>query len=382
MYDLEKAKCIIYRGGTSRGLFFHSKDIPEELDKRRDMFLRIMGSPDIRQIDGLGGATSHTSKVAVISKSKEDGIDIEYDFYQVGIENPIVSRHGMCGNLLAAAGLFAVDEGLVSAEEPTTVVAVRNINTGKRFLVHIPVKNGQSVTQGAYKIDGVARSGACILEEFLDPAGAVTGKLLPTGKPSEHIRIENSIYKVSIVDAANPTVFMLMKDLKITGAEKPSELNSKPEFLDLLELIRGEAARLCGFVSTVDQARAESPNLPLLALVGSPLPYISLYGQLVETFNFDIRLLMLSLQRFHQSIALTTSICLAVAALITDSVVNEIYKPTMDNTKIRIGHPSGIIQVDVELGEGSPRGLPYISKVVVSRTARRLMEGVAYYPKS
>ncbi len=344
------------------------------------MFLGLMGSPDIRQIDGLGGATTNTSKVVVISRSREEGIDIEYDFYQVGVEKPMVDHRGMCGNLLAAAALFAVDERLVTAKEPSTVVSVRNTNTGKRFLVKIPVKDGRSLTQGTHKIGGVPRPGAPVLEEFLDPAGAVTGRLLPTGKSEEDLRVGNSNTKVSIVDSSHLSVFMRMEDAGLKGVEKASELNARPDLIEHLEIIRGEAARLCGFVDNASEAQLKSPAFPRIVLVGAPISYVALSGQKVDASEMDIRLYAIHRRRFHQSIAVTVAIGSATAALVSGSIVNQIFKPNIINNRIRIGHPSGIIEVGAELGETSTEKSPHISKVIVSRTARRLMEGIAYYP--
>jgi 2-methylaconitate cis-trans-isomerase PrpF len=381
MYDLSKVKCCLYRGGTSRGIFFHSDDIPRDLGERKKMFLSIMGSPDIHQIDGLGGATPHTSKAVVISKSKEKGIDIEYDFYQVGIDNSYVESE-MCGNLLAAAGLFAVDEALVGAMEPVTMVSVRNVKSGKLFLLHIPVKDGQSITQGTHQIDGVPRSGAKIIEEFLDPAGSTTGKLLPTGKVIDEINIRDHICRITVVDAANLTVFMTMEDANLSANERITDLSSKRDVVDHLELVRGEAARLCGVVQKADQARTKSPSLPLLMLVGIPAPYLALDGKTIQGTDYDIRSYTSHLQRFHQSIPLTGSVCIAAAAWIPGSVVNQIYKPDKNITDIRIGHPSGIIRVGVQCSKDGLKQLPYIRSVVTTRTARRLMEGNVYFPKT
>jgi 2-methylaconitate cis-trans-isomerase PrpF len=381
MYDLSKVRCFLYRGGTSRGLFFHARDLPPDFEQRKEMFLALMGSPDIRQIDGLGGATSHTSKVVVMSPSKEEGIDVDYDFYQVGIENSLVDRQGMCGNLLAAAGLFAVDEGLVAAREPVTVVSVKNTNTGKRFLVHIPVKDGQSVTQGTHRISGVARPGACIWQEFIDPGGAVTGKLLPTGKVEDTIQVKDFLYHVSIVDASNPLALMFLQDVQLSGKEKIPALNSNHELLEHLEAIRGEAARLCGFVQEASEARTKSPGVPRLALVSKPVSYTTLSGQEVDASEMDVRLCMLSMQRFHQSVAGTAAICLAAAASIPGSIVNQIYQPSPTHPVVRIGNPSGVTEAEVEAERIGPPEGARIRKVVVSRTARRLMEGIAYYPR-
>ena len=380
MYDLDKIKCFIYRGGTSRGLFFHSADVPLDFEEKKQIFLRLMGSPDIRQIDGLGGATSHTSKVVIISKSDEDDLDIEYDFYQVGIDSSFIGA-SMCGNLLSAAGLFAVDEGLVELNEPVTVVRVRNTKSGKRYLVHIPVENGRSITQGSHKIAGVERTGALIKEEFLSPAGTFTGKFLPTGKPLDCIKVEGTDYNISIIDIGNLVAFLSMEEVKISGTEQVMDLNVNQELLDHLEMIRGEAARLSGLVDRADQARIVSPSKPHLALVGHPLQYETFYNEIIDPTDYNIRLCMLHMQRFHQSIALTASICVAGSTVVKDCIVNHIYRPAKSGTMINIGHPSGIIRVGIEFDTSEFNQKFNLNKISTTRTARRLMEGYAYYPK-
>jgi 2-methylaconitate cis-trans-isomerase PrpF len=380
MYDLNRIKCCIYRGGTSRGLFFHSADIPQMFVEKKQALLSLMGSPDIRQIDGLGGATSHTSKAVIISKSHEDDIDIESEFYQIGIDSSFVGA-SMCGNLLSAAGLFAIDEGLVETNEPITAVRVRNTKTMKRYVVHIPTKNDRSITIGDHKIAGVPRAGALILEEFLNPAGSFTGNLLPTGKPLDSINVEGVNYNISIIDIGNLVAFLRMEEVNIAGTEKVIELNNNQELLDHLEMIRGEAACLSGLVDRADQARTMSPSKPHLALIGYPLPYRALNNEPIDPLDYNIRLFMLHMQRFHQSIALTASICAAGSTVVKDSIVNNIYQPLKSGTTINIGHPSGIIKVGIEFKHNKFKQITNINKVSTTRTARRLMDGYAYFTK-
>ena len=193
--------------------------------------------------------------------------------------------------------------------------------------------------------------------------------------------MEGFNYNISIIDAGNLVAFLRMEEVKISGTEKVSELNNNQELLDHLEMIRGEAARLSGIVDSADQARILSPSKPHLALVRPPIPYVSFYKKNIDSSDYNIRLCMLHMQRFHQSIALTASICAAAVALIQGSVVNKIYQPKKSGTKIHIGHPSGIIKLGIEFSFEKFQKLPDIKKINTTRTARRLMEGVAYYPK-
>jgi hypothetical protein len=378
MGDLKKVKCCLYRGGTSRGVFFHEEDLPITFDERRPIFLGIMGSPDARQIDGLGGATSHTSKVVIISASTDSGIDINYDFYQIGIDSAVVDRKGMCGNLLAAAGLFAVDEKIIKVNEPFTEVSIKSVNTGKRFTVKVPVKNGRSVSQGDYYIDGVSRPGAEIIEEFIEPEGSMTGKLLPAKSAMGEICIEGTTYRYSIVDSGHISIFVDWRNFGLNGNESPLNLNQQPGLLSLLEDIRGEGARICGFVENAKDAKRKSPALPRLALVGPASFYKGMQGREFQPSEMDLKVFVLSMQRFHQSIAVTTAVCIAHSCVIPGSLVFNLSKTRIDKGRLRIGHPSGVfdarIIMDIDKHEYT------MKKVVFGRTARRLMEGFAYYP--
>lgn len=376
---MEKIRCAIYRGGTSRGIFLHSDDIPEDRKAQDRLALALMGSPDIRQIDGLGGATSHTSKIAVISRSTYQETDIDYHFIQVAVDRPMVDRSGMCGNLLSAAGLFAVDEGLVKIEEPVTVVRIRNINTEKSFQVHIPVKSGRSVVSGDYKIAGVPKAGAYIRLDFIDPSGSITGELLPTHYAQDEIHVDGQKYVVSLVDASNPMVFSLLSDFSLQGTETIPQLNSNPGLLSLFEKVRAECAYLFGFVKDPSKALDESPALPRLCLIGPPIGYLALDGSQVQGSELDITCRMLSMQRVHQSFAVTGAVCLATAAMIKDTIPNGLLSG-LNGGRLRIGHPSGVMEVEVEgRVEGKiEEGLDFRGCISLGRTARRLMEGFAY----
>lgn len=379
MQDLNKVRCAIYRGGTSRGLFFHSCDLPNDTGAQDDLILAVMGSPDARQIDGLGGATSHTSKAAIIGTSDHPEADIDYTFLQVGIDRPIVDRRGMCGNLLAAVGLFAVDEGLIKAEEPVTTVRVRNLNTNSLFHVLIPVKGGRSVTQGDYRVAGVPKAGAHIRVEFLSPHGHVTGRLLPTGNPRDLVEVDGRPYGVTIVDASNPVVFVHLSDFGLSGTESVQYLNSKGDLLGLLERVRSKCAQLLGLVSDEQRAGLDSPILPRLCLLSQPVEYLASTGEVIFPSKQDVTCKMLSMQLFHQSFAVTAAVCLGVATMIKGSIPNEIVELGGWPERLRIGHPGGVM--DVEVTGKLRRGTDFQGRVAVGRTARRLMDGFAYFPR-
>lgn len=378
MYDLEKVRCWLYRGGTSRGVFLLSEDVPDDPVQQEKMFLGVMGSPDVRQIDGLGGATSHTSKVAVIHPSPENGVDIGYEFIQVGIDRPHVDRRGMCGNLLSAAGLFAVDQGLVESREPETEVVVKNTVTGMGYRVRVPVKDGRSLTQGDYHISGVARPGAAITVEFIDPAGSVTGRLLPTNNVRDEFETDKGRYTVSIVDSGHLHVLARAEDFRIQGNESLSELKGREGLMVELEHLRGLVAQRCGFVDDPAAASVQSPARPRICLVHPPIGYSTIYGDHVLPGEMDVRAITVSMERFHQSIPLSTTICVASAMSIPETTVHEAGGTPADVKNVRMGHPSGITEVEVDAAPGSPT--PEIRKVRAWRTARRLMEGYAYYP--
>ena len=382
MYDLASIPCVFHRGGTSRGLFFHRRDLPER-DRWDAVFIAAMGTPDIRQIDGLGGATSHTSKVVVISPSEQPDADVDYLFAQVGISEPIVDYKGMCGNLLSAVGPFAIDEGLVNTTEPLTSVRVFNVNTRKYFFVHVPVQDGKSLSQGDYSIYGVAGTGAKYQCDYLNPAGAYSGKLLPTGNVVDKIELEGlPPFEMTILDAANPMAFVRAKDLGIENLAAEDPRACSPDRLAILERIRSHACCLAGFIDDPEQATKKMPALPRLALVQPPCESKTLGGQTIGRKEIDLYSHMVSMQKMHQSYAGTGAVCLSVAACVSGSVVNSVFAVGgksgaggIRSATVRFGHPSGLIEVEVEADENGE-----LKRVTMGRTARRLMDGRVYVP--
>ena len=372
--------CAIYRGGTSRGVFFRDNDLPYPQPVRTQILLSIFGSPDIRQIDGLGGGTSTTSKAMIVGPSRTREADVEMLFGQVSVDAPLVDWGGTCGNLTAAVGPFAVDQGLVAAVEPFTQVAIYSVNTRKRVLARFPVCRGRAVYEGDFSIPGVPGTGARIELEFVEPAGAVSGRLLPTGNPRERIDLEDGrTFTVSIVDAGNPVVFCHASELGLRGTELPPEIERRPEVLATLETIRSIACERMGIVASREDATRRSPGLPKIGFVSAPAAYETSGGRRLNAREVDLVGRLLTMQTAHRSYMGAGAICTGAAAMIKGTIVNEVCSPgACDAGTIRIGHPQGIMDVSVKVAHQN--GEIKIESATISRTARRIMEGFAYVP--
>ena len=369
---------MIMRGGTSKAVFFHHRDLPEDPSERDRTLLAAFGSPDQRQINGLGGATPVTSKTAIIAPSGRPDADVNYTFGQVSIEHPLVEYSGNCGNISAAVGPFAVDEGLVEAREPVTVVRILNTNTGKRIIAEVPVKNGKALTQGECQIAGVAGTGAPIKLQFVDPGGAVTGNLLVNGEPRRVLQVNGlGPVTVSLVDAGNPFVFVAAKEAGIEGTELPAQLEADWAFMERAEKIRGAAAEAFGIVEDQSQAAQETPDIPKIAFIAPPHEYTTIGNVTIRAEQIHLLARMTVIMRPIAAYAVTGAVCTGAAAKIPGSVVYEAIPPERRNGNIiSIGHPDGIMEVEVDAREAA--GEHRIVGVTVLRTARRLMEGSVY----
>ncbi len=373
--------CTIMRGGTSKGVFFKRQDLPEDEERQNAVILSAFGSPDPygRQLDGLGGATSVTSKVAIVSPRQGELNTVDYTFGQVSITAAIVDRRGNCGNISSAVGPYAIDEGMVTAQEPETTVRIFNTNTGKYITARVPVEDGKAKFEGTFQIAGVPGMGACISLEFADPGGAVTGKLLPTGRPVNIVESDYGRFEVSIVDAANPVVFVRARDLGLEGPELPDDMLAKPALLSQLESIRAAAAVMIGLASNVEDATRRSPAVPKIALVSASRAYTMTSGLELAGSEFDLTARIMSMGKPHNAYAITGAICTAGAAQIRGTVVHEMipagYVPS---SEIRIGHPSGVIVVAAQVDVAGVE--PKYTMATVFRTARRIMDGYVYVP--
>jgi 2-methylaconitate cis-trans-isomerase PrpF len=378
--ELHALRLSILRGGTSRGLFFRENDLPADRPSIERILLNVFGSPDIRQINGLGGATSQTSKAAIIGPSTRPDADIDYTFAQVSVTQPVVDWGGNCGNISSAVGPFAIDAGLVRAVSPMTSVRIHNTNTGKIIVAQVPVEGGRAMVDGDYAIPGVPGTGARIRLDFHDPAGSVSARLLPTGRPRDTITIaDGRSFHVSTVDASNPVVFLLATELGMRGDEAPPDIERRTDVTAVLEEVRGIVAEMIGIVASRADALRSSPGLPKVGMVAAPSGYETTEGRAVPEDAMDLQGRLMSMQTAHRSYMVTGAICTAAAAHIDGTVVNEVTRPPHDRTDsgtIRIAHPYGVMEATVRATMRDDT--PEILGVIVSRTARHILDGVAY----
>lgn len=374
---MKRIPCVIMRGGTSKGIFLKANNLPREEGERNRVVMAIFGSPDVRQIDGLGGADPLTSKLAIIGPSTHPEADIDYTFAQVGIKQAVIDYSGNCGNISSAVGPFAIDEGLVRAVEPLTSVRIHNTNTGKILIAEVEVENGRAKVNGDCRIAGVPGSGSRIMLNFAGTAGSVTGKLLPTGKVVDRIAASFGEIEASIVDCANPMVFVRAKDMGIAGTESPAEIDSNHELCTRLEEIRAKAAVMIGMAENPEQATLKSPAFPMIAMVARPSSYMA-FSSGKQIAEDDVSLLsrLMFMQVLHKTYAGTGTVCTGVAAKIDGSIVSEMVGKTERVATIRIGHPSGVIDLEVQVEDGR------VVRAAFARTARRIMEGYVFVDDS
>ncbi len=368
---------MIMRGGTSKGAYIVQADLPKDQSQWDPLLLRLMGSPDTKQIDGLGGSQSVTSKVAIVQKSARKDADVDYTFAQVSVDKPIVSYKGNCGNISSGVGPFAIEKGMVKVTEGINKVRIYNTNTDKIIISEVQVKDGNVVYQGDYKIAGVPNSFSPIKLRFVDPSGTMKKGLLPTGNVVDVLDIEGyDNVEVSIIDAANPLVFVKAKDLGLTGKETDAEINNDAEKLDLLERVRGLAAVKCGLIEDYTQSHWLSPTIPKMTFVSEAEDYIDSNGNEIKENEIDLLSRMMSMQKAHPSYAMTGAMCTAAACALKGSVVQQVLRKNADLQYIRIGHSSGIMQCGVNFVEKD--GEVVIEDTFGYRSANLLCEGVAF----
>jgi methylitaconate Delta-isomerase len=382
MDGFRRIPCVIQRGGTSKGIFLLEKDLPADCELRKKVILAIFGSPDRRQIDGLGGADPLTSKVAIISPSKRSDADVDYTFGAVDINEPIVDFGGNCGNISSGVGPFAIDEGIVEAQDRETIVRIFNTNTQKILKARVPTPNRKTQSLGDYTVDGVPGSGAKILLDYSAAEGSVTGKLLPTGNPVDVINVPSlGKIEMSIVDAGNPGCFIRPEVLNLSGTEGPHD-HKILDSLGSIELIRGTAAKLIGLVTDARKARIEKPSVPFLAIVSEPKAYASFTGDsTIAADEIDFIIRPFYMQEMHKTVGGTMTVCAGAAAMIEGTLVNQVCSPSAKDTKtVRMGHACGTISIEAEVSKDA-RGF-HLTKAAFGRTSRRIMEGFVYVPES
>jgi len=389
------------RGGTSKGVFFHERDLPKEPALRDQIFLDVIGSPDPygRQLNGMGGGVSSLSKVVIIEQSDRVDADIDYTFVQVAIAEPLVDYGSMCGNLSSAVGPFAVDEGLMpdaeseqstsgNATESETLVRVFNTNTQKIYHARFPVAGGKALVTGDQAIPGVSSTGARVALEYLDPGGSRTSGLLPTSHVRDTIELSNGeIIEASLVDATNPVVIVAASDFGCTAIEHPGSLEARADVMQRIEEVRRRAAVKMGLAATPETS---PQSVPKIVLVADPAGFKDLTGQIHTAESVDISARAISMGQVHRALPLTLAMCLACACKIDGTVAHAHTRAALSeidvatDADIRLGNPSGVIAAGADVfraedaGGKPPAWEVKICRVV--RTQRRLMDGHVLCP--
>lgn len=366
---------MLIRGGTSKGLYVRPEELPPAGDRRDRLLVDLFGTPDPLQIDGIGGGNSHTSKAMLVDETDRQGIDVEYTFGQVAVENATVDWTGNCGNLTSGVGVYAVLAGLVDVTGSSAELRLYNTNTDTVVDQTVPLVDGAPAVRGDYAIDGVPGTGARIDSAFRDPWGAVTGDLLPSGNLVDEVTVQGRSYEVSLVDVANLNVFVRAADLGLEGTELPAAMDD-PDLLEQIELLRGAACERLGLVEDRRDARDERAAIPQIALVSEPQSYERTTGEAVDAADIDVTSRIVTTQTPHHSYAMTGAMCLAAATQIPGTIPSEVVRDG-DLTDVTIGHPKGQITVGVETTTAG--GEPTVEAVRVGRTARLLVDGEFYY---
>jgi len=377
-----KIPAVFMRGGTSRAVFFAEDHVaPYDLATRERIILAALGSPDPdgRQIDGLGGGISSLSKAAIIGRCTDGESDVTFNFAQVDVHKPFVDWSGTCGNMSAAVGPFAIDEGFVAALEPVTKVRVLATNTNKRYIAHVPVRDGQADIDGDYHIDGVPAPGARIALEYLEPGGSLGGALLPTGRPRQSITLAHGRQiTISIVDAALPMVYVHAEALQADATRLAAELDGDRALQAVLEEIRCHGAVMLGLAHSIEEAHDKVKAIPKIAMVAPPASYQSSSGKTIAAGQIDVIARAISMQNTHRTLPATSAMCTAVAAAVQDTVVHEVSQEATPG-RLRLGHPAGIMEVGAEVTKHGTTW--YAASVTTQRTARRIMEGSILVPQ-
>ncbi|VVQ12501.1 2-methyl-aconitate isomerase [Pseudomonas fluorescens] len=385
-----KIPATYMRGGTSKGVFFSLKDLPEAAQipgpARDALLLRVIGSPDPydKQIDGMGGATSSTSKTVILSKSIKADHDVDYLFGQVSIDKPFVDWSGNCGNLSAAVGSFAISNGLVEASRiphnGVAVVRVWQANIGKTIIAHVPITNGEVQETGDFELDGVTFPAAEVQVEFMDPAAEEEGgggSMFPTGNLIDELEVPGvGTFKATMINAGIPTIFVNAEDIGYTGTELQSAINSDPKALQMFETIRAYGALRMGLISNLDEA-AKRQHTPKVAFVAKPADYVASSGKTVGAGDVDLLVRALSMGKLHHAMMGTAAVAIGTAAAISGTLVN-LAGGGVERNAVRFGHPSGTLRVGAEAS--LENGEWVVKKAIMSRSARVLMEGYVRIP--
>jgi 2-methylaconitate isomerase len=371
-----KIPAVFIRGGTSKGVFFHERDLPKDTTLRDRVILQALGSPDPyqRQLNGMGGGLSSLSKAVIIEKSDHPDADIDYTFAQVAVDQAVVDYGGTCGNLSASVAPFAIDEGLIDVPDGKITVRVHITNTNKFYDAHLTVKDGLAVEDGDYVMPGVSGTGALTVLDYRDPGGAMTGALLPTGNVRDKVYVDGlGEIDVSLVDATNPVVFVSAADLGQDVTEQPEVLEQDPLFMTRMDEIRRKGAVLMRMVNRTEDAGLAAPKI---GIVGAPAAFQAIDGSDYRADEMDLSVRVISMERLHRAVPGTNGMCIAAAARVTGTIPHDF---ATQGTPLRIANPSGILPVEADIFQGDD-GEWIARSVTVFRTQRRLMEGSVLVP--
>ncbi|OOZ50330.1 putative methylaconitate Delta-isomerase PrpF [Solemya velum gill symbiont] len=381
-----KIPATYMRGGTSKGVFFNLGDLPEAAqvpgEARDKLLLRVIGSPDPygKQTDGMGGATSSTSKTVILARSEKADHDVDYLFGQVSIDKPFVDWSGNCGNLTAAVGSFAISSGLVDAERVpdngTAVVRIWQKNIEKTIVAHVPITNGMVQETGDFELDGVTFPAAEVEVEFISPVDP-SEAMFPTGNLVDDLEVPGiGTFKATMINAGIPTVFLNAGDIGYTGTELQEVINGDPAVLERFETIRAYGAVHMGLIENIEEAAARQ-HTPKVAFVANPQDYVSSSGKQVNTTDIDLNVRALSMGKLHHAMMGTAAVAIGTAAAIPGTLVNQAAGGG-ERSSVTFGHPSGTLKVGAQASQNE--GDWTVDKVVMSRSARVLMEGWVRIP--
>jgi 2-methylaconitate isomerase len=377
------------RGGTSKGVFFEPSDLPPDARSEpalRDAFLlRVIGSPDPygKQIDGMGAATSSTSKIVLVGRSSRADCDVDYLFGQVSIDTAMIDWSGNCGNLTAAVGPFAISRELVQAP-PDGIATVRiwQANIGKTIVAHVPMADGEVVETGDFELDGVTFPSAEIQLEFMDPGADEDGEggaMFPTGRTLDRLDVPGvGPIEATLINAGNPHVFVDARALGLRGNELQPQVNGNEELLARAEAIRAFATVAMGLAKTPREATEQRPHTPKLAFATGPMAYTASSGKAVAAADMDLCARIFSMGKLHHAMTGTGAVAIAVAAAIPGTIVSRLFGAAARREEVRFGHPSGTLRVGAAAREAG--GEWKVEKAVMSRSARRLMDGQVFVP--
>ena len=381
-----KIPATYMRGGTSKGVFFNIEDLPERCQQpgeaRDKLLMRVIGSPDPyeKQIDGMGGATSSTSKTVMLSKSQSEDHDVDYLFGQVGIDKAFVDWSGNCGNLSAAVGPFAITNGLVDKsrvpDNGIATVCIWQVNIGKTIVAKVPMTNGDVQETGDFELDGVTFPAAEVAVEFMDPADG-EGAMFPTGNVVDDLEVPGvGTLRATMINAGIPTIFINAEDIGYQGTELQPAINGDPEALAMFETIRAHGAVKMGLIKTPEEA-ANRGHTPKVAFVAPSKDYVSSSGKDIKASDVDVLVRALSMGKLHHAMMGTAAVAIATASAVPGTLVN-LAAGGGDRTSVTFGHPSGTLQVGAEASQVN--GEWTATKAVMSRSARVLMEGWVRVP--